>query len=709
MGQDGMGSNSPSSENHDKEGHLFRSESHSQTGCLMEEKSGSNLEEQSVSSSRGNLENIDGGYAWVVVFASFFNAFIIDGIGSSFGLMFQSMTDKFNASDFVMSFAGSLFMAFLIMGTVSDQLTKKFGFRAVTIAGGVLSCLCFICSAFVPNVYVFILFYGLLTGCSCGLVFLPSIIIVNAYFQQKRGIANGIISAGSGAGLVVLGPLISYLLEGYSLQGTILILSAILLHMSVFSSLYRPPPGPGKHMPNGDDDQLMQESQSSCLSDDSEKAEVKQANVDPRQVDADCRQMIRLLEVPSENFSNHSPATNGSVLAKNLLKDYVQTRLKPEVSAPSRTKSRRRDEPQSSTLWKSEYQLPSENLNNTSTTGGHSKSLHSSAYCLPTWYNVSNPPHQHHINLEMLNKPSPGPHELFANNGSRLYLAGSIHTLRSLQKQHEHHYRHQTDRSKPNESLSEICVSSSQDTTGQGASELLLAAHSSGHSVHEFTLGSSEQKSLVHENLDSRDKSLSQPVPSGYTIAQLLRMPSFHFFYCGASLVQIGYPVASTFLAKFANELGHTDTALLMSLLGCLNICGRLLGGILASLKWDPLHLNNTSLLLVGVSCVLCPVYKEFWSLCLYAALYGFFLGFFSPLQPLIIVKHFGLGSLSSAFGFLTTIKGVASFFGSPLAGWIYDETGWYALSFVFGGVVFILSALVHWLMVFDGRHLRSA
>ena len=59
---------------------------------------------------------LDGGYGWVVVVASFFNAFIIDGIGSCYGLVYPHVMEKYGASASVASFAGSLFNAFLVMG-----------------------------------------------------------------------------------------------------------------------------------------------------------------------------------------------------------------------------------------------------------------------------------------------------------------------------------------------------------------------------------------------------------------------------------------------------------------------------------------------------------------------------------------------------------------------------------------------------------------
>ncbi|GFR69626.1 monocarboxylate transporter 12 [Elysia marginata] len=183
----------------------------------------------------------DGGYGWVVVVASCFNAFIIDGVGSCYGLIYPHVMEKYGASASVASFAGSLFNALLIMGSVSVMLVRKFGYRKVTMCGGLLACLSFVLSTQSPNVVCFVLSYGLFTGCACGLVFLPSIVIVNSYFHEKRGLANGIITSGSGAGLLVLAQLVNYLLQEFSLDGALLVLAGVLLNTCVFSCVYRPP------------------------------------------------------------------------------------------------------------------------------------------------------------------------------------------------------------------------------------------------------------------------------------------------------------------------------------------------------------------------------------------------------------------------------------------------------------------------------------
>ncbi|BFZ06798.1 hypothetical protein BsWGS_09837 [Bradybaena similaris] len=695
--------------------------------------------------------NLDGGYGWVIVMASFFVAFVVDGVGSSFGLLFPYILSKFDSSAFVATFAGSTFVAFMIMGSVAAALVKQFGFRLVALSGSILSCLAFVASVFSPNIYVFIATFGFLGGCSCGLVFIPSIIIVNEYFHQKRGIANGIISSGSGVGLLVLGPIINQLLDAYSLDGTILILAAVLLNMCVFSSLYRRPghslqrepsllDDHGKHVYGG----LAVESLSSNLSTD---------NLDLFSVDNE----HNTLKVDKHDTSN--PHFHADEVVENYCKIYSRECAGVPVSSDDREdganfylkyvlhhlKPRACSHLQQHTTGRLHAHWTSDVHLHTSTMQHMLKDGRSySMFDMPSWCQNKDSGQvveyilQRHRQFgagQRAHQPHRGSHSqsLHVGQASSCYLAGSISTLLALHNSFVHALPQSGLKSIA--SLTSTSMSSKLQNVQQlsadtsDACEQLPAQNRTDVEIVDigtFLLPQAQRAYSQPNKARQSSECVDRPgyagvpaddhtqvseesdsdLPLGYTMAQLLCMPSFHLFCLGAALIQIGYPLAGTFLADYAYQFGlsTSHTAVLMGLLGGLNVCGRLLAGSLVSLKMDPLFLNNLSLLLGGVACLLSPLYSQFWSLCVFASMFGFFLGFFPPLQPLIIVKHFGLETLASAFGFLSTVKGVASILGAPLAGFIYDVTGQYSMSFMFGGAVFVLSSLVHCLMTLSDR-----
>ena len=54
-------------------------------------------------------------------------------------------------------------------------------------------------------------------------VYLPAVVAVGYYFEQKRALATGISVCGSGVGTFLFAPLSTYLLEQYGWQGANLV------------------------------------------------------------------------------------------------------------------------------------------------------------------------------------------------------------------------------------------------------------------------------------------------------------------------------------------------------------------------------------------------------------------------------------------------------------------------------------------------------
>lgn len=82
--------------------------------------------------------------------------------------------------------------------------------------------------------------YGVFGGIGFGLVYLPSVVIVNFYFEKKRAIANGITMCGSGVGTLIFTFITEPLLDYFGWKGTMWIISGIVLNACVCVSLFRP-------------------------------------------------------------------------------------------------------------------------------------------------------------------------------------------------------------------------------------------------------------------------------------------------------------------------------------------------------------------------------------------------------------------------------------------------------------------------------------
>ena len=69
---------------------------------------------------------------------------------------------------------------------------------------------------------------------------LPGHLMINTYFNKKRGLANGLAISGAGVGVFMMAPLIQFTLGEYGWRGTILICGGVVLNFCVCGALMRP-------------------------------------------------------------------------------------------------------------------------------------------------------------------------------------------------------------------------------------------------------------------------------------------------------------------------------------------------------------------------------------------------------------------------------------------------------------------------------------
>lgn len=134
----------------------------------------------------------DGGWGWVVCFASFLCNMILDGIAYSFGILLGPLVIHFESSRSSVSWVGSLLCGiYMASGPIVGGLVNKFGCRPVCIAGAIFSCISLALSTFSPNVGVLMLTYGVMGGFGIGCIYLPAVVACGYYFEKRRALATG--------------------------------------------------------------------------------------------------------------------------------------------------------------------------------------------------------------------------------------------------------------------------------------------------------------------------------------------------------------------------------------------------------------------------------------------------------------------------------------------------------------------------------------
>lgn len=82
----------------------------------------------------------DGGFAWIVVAATFLNSFLVDGIVYSFGILMVKMADTLKVTIAEIALIGSAQVGvFFLSGPFVCVAVQRFGFRKTAVFGAVLS------------------------------------------------------------------------------------------------------------------------------------------------------------------------------------------------------------------------------------------------------------------------------------------------------------------------------------------------------------------------------------------------------------------------------------------------------------------------------------------------------------------------------------------------------------------------------------------
>ncbi|KAG1709160.1 Monocarboxylate transporter 9 [Nymphon striatum] len=161
-------------------------------------------------------ESPDGGWGWVVLLGTFITLFISSGLNQAL----WNLIDQHRP--------------------VARIICLYFSSRIVVLIAGVLGALGLILTFFATSVKTLYFTIGILIGSSAGLTIIPCILVICEYFKKRRGLASGVMLSGSSLGAVTFPPLVTFLLEEYSMRGALLILGGISLHVLVAGALLQP-------------------------------------------------------------------------------------------------------------------------------------------------------------------------------------------------------------------------------------------------------------------------------------------------------------------------------------------------------------------------------------------------------------------------------------------------------------------------------------
>lgn len=169
-----------------------------------------------------------------LVIAGFLGNFMVFGVGFTFGI-FQ---------DYYLSSKGPLYGVSVskvsLIGTITTSLTyllsichntlgRYFKIWQTMLAGTIISCLGLIFASFCTETWQFAMTQGIMCGIGSSLVYIPPVVNAPPYFSDHRGIAMGIIFAGTGFGGLAMANFNQFLLTAVGWKWALRILGLLFL------------------------------------------------------------------------------------------------------------------------------------------------------------------------------------------------------------------------------------------------------------------------------------------------------------------------------------------------------------------------------------------------------------------------------------------------------------------------------------------------
>lgn len=174
----------------------------------------------------------------------------------------------------------------------------------------------------------------------------------------------------------------------------------------------------------------------------------------------------------------------------------------------------------------------------------------------------------------------------------------------------------------------------------------------------------------------------------------------FVIYTISAAIMVLGLFVPPVFVVSYAKELGNEDTksALLLTILGFIDIFARPTCGIIAGLKWVRprcVYFFSFAMLFNGITDLIGSMSKDYTALVIFCIFFGISYGMVGALQFEVLMTIVGTEKFSSAIGLVLLVEAVAVLVGPPGAGRLLDATKVYMYIFLLAGCEVVLSAVV--------------
>ena len=193
-------------------------------------------------------------YGWVIVAVSALANAIAWSVRSTFALFYVALLDEFGwrHGEAAVGYALS-WLLMLVFSPLAGRLYDRWGPRVVVPIGGLLLGVALVLTSRVQSLWQYYMSFGVLGAAGIAFIMVPAFAVTSRWFNQSRGMALGIISAGSSSSAVLFYPLNAWLIGMLGWRNAMAVYGCIVVAGvgPLAACFYRRPPTDVSTVPHG--------------------------------------------------------------------------------------------------------------------------------------------------------------------------------------------------------------------------------------------------------------------------------------------------------------------------------------------------------------------------------------------------------------------------------------------------------------------------
>ncbi|XP_041357619.1 uncharacterized protein LOC121374575 isoform X2 [Gigantopelta aegis] len=666
----------------------------------------------------------------------------------------DSTNDETTSSNVDRGWAWVVLCAILIMNGLMGKVTV----RSIAVVGSALSALGACLSAFASGVGFLIFSHGCLFGLGLAMVYGPSTVLLTQYFRCYLRIATALANCAMSVGCILMAPFFTYLLQEYGRRGTMLLVGAVMSHAVLCSALLRPlhserekriqggrdsvadekSPMVGKYTSSDRESTMVdscilsdkeQNSVDICISSDKEAKMVDSYISNDKETimvdsyisnDKETKMVDSCISNDKETIMVDSCTSNDKKL--KMEDSYTSNDSKPTMAA-SYTSSE-------VNVCQFLYDKIADDKTNMANGVTH---IRGGCQCIGSEDQIqtflADCPR---VNTDVIYSSVPllsltGLRHCDESNASQcssgkslnLFSKRSTRICRLVDGIQPKLMSVNSGRRKPDGNLARTVAgrrnqADSLPCVWQDApsylstSSMHIASLESFHFASLPIIGQTNAKVSSPPRLQSSQNICERkPDVSNTKIniflqlvknidLSLFRNLHFLIIFCMTTCAIVGYAMFGLFIPSLAEERGLSpfQTSTLLSVIAGLDLCSRLLAGIIAEMRWmEPRLMLAAAFLVLGVAFQFVALYTSYQHLLVFVAGFGLLGGSYASLHPIIIVDFLGVEQFAKAFGFVLVVNGASQSINYPIIGMLHDVTGTYNTCFNYLGATLLTAS----------------